>query len=128
MRLDGPQQQLVNWNERRKQSRYTCHGPVLLCPMAGIRMSWPAVVREVSAAGLGLTIDRRFELGTALRLEWHTEKGATMPPLLGRAARLLEVPGLGGGHGCPLIGELDVAEVLAFLNAAPMEPRQRSTD
>jgi hypothetical protein len=124
MRLDAPQTPLEKSTERRNHPRFTCHGPVLLFPMAGVRMSWPAIVRDVSAAGLGLTIDRRFERGTALRLEWQTEKGAAMPPLLGRVVRLFEVPELGWWHGCSLIGELDVAEVLAFLHAAPMQSQQ----
>jgi hypothetical protein len=87
------------------------------------RVSWPAIVRDMSRTGLGLIIDRRFEPGTALRLEWHADPDAVLPPLLGRVVRLAQAPDDRWCHGCTLIGELEVAEALDFLAAACIDPR-----
>ncbi len=115
---------LENTKERRADARHLCHGPVLLFPVAGNRrVSWPAIVRDLSRTGLGLIIDRRFEPGTALRLEWHADPDAVLPPLLGRVVRLAEAPHNRWCHGCILIGELEVAEALDFLAAACLDPR-----
>jgi hypothetical protein len=97
---------------------------VLLFPVAGNRrVSWPAIVCDMSRTGLGLMIDRRFEPGTALRLEWHADCDALLPPLLGRVIRLSESHDGRWRHGCTLIGELEVAEALNFLAAASIDPR-----
>jgi hypothetical protein len=109
--------------ERRSNARHTCHGPVLLFPVAGNRrVSWPAIVCDMSRTGLGLIIDRRFEPGTALRLEWHADQDAVFPPLLGRVVRLDQAPEGRWSYGFALIGELEVEDVLAFLSAARIDP------
>src|ERR1700674_4181842 len=115
---------LENKKERRADARHLCHGPVLLFPVAGTRrVTWPAIVRDMSRTGLCLIIDRRFEPGTALRLEWHADPDAVLPPLLGRVVRLAQAPEDRWCHGCTLIGELEVAEALDFLATASIDPR-----
>jgi hypothetical protein len=81
------------------------------------------MVHDMSRTGLGLVIDRRFEPGTALRLEWHADRDAVLPPLLGRVIRLTQAPDGRWWHGCTLIGELEVAEALDFLAAPCIDPR-----
>src|SRR5260370_19589017 len=108
-----------NKKERRADARHLCHGPVLLVPVAGNRrVSWPAIIRDMSRTGLCLIIDRRFEPGTALRLEWHADPDAVLPPLLGRVVRLAQAPDDRWCHGCTLIGELEVTDALDFLATA----------
>jgi hypothetical protein len=115
---------LEDRKERRADARHLCHGPVLLFPVAGNRrVSWPAIVCDMSRTGLGLRIDRRFELGTALRLEWHADRDAVLAPLMGRVVRLTQEPNGRWWHGCTLIGELEVAQALDFLAAASIDPQ-----
>jgi hypothetical protein len=113
-----------NKKERRADARHLCHGPVLLFPVAGNRrVSWPAIIRDMSRTGLCLIIDRRFEPGTALRLEWHADPDAVLPPMVGRVVRLVPAPDQRWCHGCSLIGELEVADALDFLATACIDPR-----
>src|SRR6266852_5573405 len=122
---DGQEPLAEKKKDRRADARHLCHGPMLLFPVAGNRrVSWPAVVRDMSRTGLGLIIDRRFEPGTALRLEWHADPDAVLPPLLGRVVRVSQAPDHRWCHGCTLIGELEVAEALDFLAAACVDPRR----
>ncbi|TMQ32648.1 MAG: PilZ domain-containing protein, partial [Planctomycetota bacterium] len=73
--------------DRRVWVRYTCDLPVACNPVA-TRSShdslWSAKIRDISAGGLGLVVDRRFERGTGLSIEWKGRNTDSYGPLLVR--------------------------------------------
>jgi hypothetical protein len=83
----------------------------------GTEEVWPLVVRDVSGTGIGVTLARRFEVGTELGVELQA---AREPGLRRFAARVVRVQPDHGGywvHGCvfdPPISEDDVAGLLQF--------------
>jgi hypothetical protein len=83
---------------------------------------WPAVVRNVSAGGVGLLLARRFEPGTDLIVEMAGgpgRAGRTFPARVVRAGR----NGLGHWlHGCSFLTPLTERELAQVLDCADPAP------
>jgi serine/threonine protein kinase len=83
----------------------------------GAEEVWPLVVRDVSGTGIGLTLARRFEVGTELGVELQTHADAAPQRFPARVVRVLADRGGYWIHGCvfdpPLSGG-DVAGLLQF--------------
>ncbi|QDU21471.1 serine/threonine-protein kinase [Urbifossiella limnaea] len=108
-------------DDRRVSCRHTLKvgacGVVDTTLHGGTEEVWPLVVRDVSGTGIGVTLARRFEVGTELGIELHAGRE---PGLRRFAARVVRVQSDRGGywvHGCvfdPPIHEDDVAGLLEF--------------
>jgi hypothetical protein len=79
---------------------------------------WSASLRDLSTKGIGLTLNRRFELGATLSIEWRPTDLAKLPSLVGRVVRVIQLADATWWHGCELIGEIDTDELAEFLAAA----------
>jgi hypothetical protein len=76
--------------------------------------SWSAEICDVSAAGLGLRVRRRFERGALLAVE-PVSPGAEAPTLM--LVQVVHATARPGGHwllGCRLVRELSESEVRAL--------------
>jgi serine/threonine protein kinase len=63
-------------DERRRAVRYACNLEGLCSPLgAQTERPWDAAIRNVSVTGVALVLDRRFEPGTLLRVEWQPPTG-----------------------------------------------------
>jgi serine/threonine protein kinase len=78
---------------------------------------WPLVVRDVSGTGVGITLARRFEVGTRLAVEVHAGLDAPAQRYPARVVRVFAEPGGYWGHGCvfdaPLADD-EVARLIRF--------------
>jgi hypothetical protein len=106
-------------SDRRKSERYACDGQLYLVPMgANHHNFWAASLRDVSTKGIGLTLNRRFELGATLSIEWRPTDLAKLPSLVGRVVRVVQLTDATWWHGCELIGDIDPEELAGFLAAS----------
>jgi hypothetical protein len=106
-------------SDRRKSARYACDGQLYLVPMgANHHNFWAASLRDLSTKGIGLTLNRRFELGATLSIEWRPSDLAKLPSLVGRVVRVIQQTDTTWWHGCELIGEIDTSELAEFLTAS----------
>jgi hypothetical protein len=106
-------------SDRRQSPRHVCDGQLYLVPMgANHHNFWSASLRDLSTKGIGLTLNRRFELGATLSIEWRPTDLAKLPSLVGRVVRVVQLTDTCWWHGCQLIGEIDPAELAEFLAAA----------
>jgi hypothetical protein len=105
--------------DRRGSPRYACDGQLYLVPMgANHHNFWSASLRDLSTTGIGLTLNRRFELGATLSMEWRPTDWAKLPSLMGRVVRVVPLTDGTWWHGCELIGDIDPAELAEFLAAS----------
>jgi serine/threonine protein kinase len=77
--------------------------------------SWPLVVRDVSAGGIGLLLARRFEPGTELFIEYGN---GTSQPSRKLLTRVIRVQPEGNGHwvhGCQFLDLLEEGELAALV-------------
>jgi serine/threonine protein kinase len=94
--------------ERRAAIRYPCKHEGL-CSAVGVsgQGSWDVEVRNISGTGIGLVLDRRFERGTVLALQWRQ----TIEEVIGTTvARVVRTQEQGPGQwllGCQLARKLD---------------------
>jgi hypothetical protein len=106
-------------SDRRRSARHACDGQLYLVPMgANHHNFWSASLRDVSTRGIGLTLNRRFELGATLSIEWRPTDLAKLPSLVGRVVRVVQLADTSWWHGCELIGEIDTEELTEFLAAS----------
>jgi hypothetical protein len=106
-------------SDRRKSERYACDGQLYLVPMgANHHNFWSASLRDLSTKGIGLTLNRRFETGATLSIEWRPTDLARLPSLVGRVVRVVQLTDTTWWHGCELIGNIDPEELAGFLSAA----------
>jgi hypothetical protein len=118
-------------SDRRKSERYACDGQLYLVPMgANHHNFWSASLRDLSTKGIGLTLNRRFELGATLSIEWRPTDLAKLPSLVGRVVRVVQLTETTWWHGCELIGDIDPEELAGFLSAsqAAAESASRPAD
>jgi len=108
----------VRGDERRAYVRYLCHLDGT-CQPAGqptTGESWSGKLRDISATGVKILINRRFEVGTLLALELPRPGWDASRMLLCRVVRVSKEP---VGHdwevGCVLDRELSDDEVQSFL-------------
>lgn len=101
--------------ERRVAVRYpvshetTCHA--VTAPYGALCPGW---VRDLSASGIGLVIDRRFPAGTWLTLELdNAELGASVS-VSARVVHVIEMPNDTWLHGCAFDRDLNENELRAF--------------
>jgi hypothetical protein len=93
--------------ERRAWVRYPCDADSTCQAFMGARgLQWTAKVRNISRGGIGLTLQRRFELGTLLAIDVQGRSDDAPSTL---TARVAHVAALGDGSwlvGCAFISEL----------------------
>jgi hypothetical protein len=105
-------------NGRRKNTRFACDGQLYLVPIGENHQNfWSAALRDLSTKGVGLTLRRRFELGTMLSIDWCPSDLPKLPSLVVRVVRVFHMPDNTWQHGCELIGDIDSEELAAFLAA-----------
>src|SRR5262249_55648203 len=110
---------VVEAGDRRKSTRHVCDGQLYLVPMgANHHNFWSASLRDLSTKGIGLTLNRRFELGATLSIEWRPTDSAKLPSLVGRVVRVIQLSDATWWHGCELIGEIDIEELTNYLAAS----------
>jgi hypothetical protein len=82
----------------------------------GSQELWPAVVRDVSASGVGVLLARRFEPGTVLGIEVTPGPGTPVRTMSARVVRVGAEPLGHWSHGCVFLSPLterDLAELVA---------------
>jgi hypothetical protein len=103
--------------ERRAEPRYPCSLTVGCEPVAGKGQEpWGAEVRDISASGIALIVERRFEPGTIL-VVMPPEQFETPASLL---ARVVRAQAYGSGRwiiGCKLVNRLGEDDLRGLLDA-----------
>jgi diguanylate cyclase (GGDEF)-like protein len=100
------------WRERRATARVLCDRPARIqLEGRGEERSEFAAVRDISAAGIGLRLDRQFPLGALLIVEPLSPGART---LLARVLRTAPDQG-GWRHGCELSTVLSAEELRCWL-------------
>jgi hypothetical protein len=84
----------------------------------GAEESWPLVVRDVSAGGIGIVIARRFERGTELSVEMRFGPDSTSRRFQVRVIRVFPERGGHWVHGCAFASPLSEEEVTSLLQFA----------
>jgi hypothetical protein len=108
----------VACKERRAWVRYTSERDTTCQPLAaGNGLSWEGKLLNVSRAGLGLLLNRRFEVGTLLTVEVLGSNGQPGGNMLARVSRPPVHQDGGWNVGCVLVNELSAEEVQAFAAA-----------
>jgi hypothetical protein len=74
----------------------------------------PGVVLDISAKGIGLTVSRRFHVGTILAVTLEAAGGGTGLPMMARVIHVRE-EGTVWFHGCELARPLTEAELNELL-------------
>jgi hypothetical protein len=108
---------------RRAYVRHPCDLDTACHPIAFQReMQWSGRVLNVSLGGVGLVINRRFEVGTLLAVELQCGSQAPSLTLLARVVHTK--PGGAGSWvaGCSFLNPLSEDEVQAILAAAAPVP------
>ncbi len=105
-RLAGHEGGWLRAAERRGAARRSCHVPSVChpLPLSRERDSWWAVAQDISESGIGLVLERRFELGTVLVLELESVEGRAAHYLLAEVVRTEPQPGGTWLAGCAFIG------------------------
>jgi serine/threonine protein kinase len=116
-KTDAP---ITNNDNRRNWVRHTvgvggsgCIDPAV--QSGGDLESWPLVVRDVSAGGIGLLLARRFEPGTELFIE--LENGTSNPPkkLVTRVIRVQSERNGHWVHGCQFLNPIVEGELASLV-------------
>ncbi len=98
--------------ERRTAPRFTCGLRGVCRPLVGSGgAGWPAEIRDVSAEGVGLLVNRRFECGTTLVVEVRTRRPEAPRTLLARVQRVEPDAKHGWLVGCRLAQALSAQEL-----------------
>jgi hypothetical protein len=106
--------------DRRKSTRFTSE-QVASCHPATIVDSIPVRIKDVSAHGVGLVSERRFEVGTVLVLE--LDRAAPRPLLV--FCRVVRVAARGAGSwniGCLLFDEMSIEVLEEFRTRRLLHP------
>ena len=116
-------------NERRAVIRYLCNLETTCQPIVGTgAKSWSARAVDISARGISLVLDRRFERGAILSIRLESQDGQTTRNLLLRVA-YAKAHGDGSWRlGCAFASELGQEELRAFQaeRVRPAEPDFRA--
>jgi hypothetical protein len=113
-------------SDRRAAARFASIREASCSPLAERHTVLPVRVKDVSANGIGLVSERRFERGTILLLQIRDESQACSPLLVGK---VVHVTAQADGHwhiGCALTRALAHADVLA-LTIKESEADQKAT-
>jgi hypothetical protein len=101
--------------ERRVAVRYpvsndtTCQA--VATPLGAICPGW---VRDLSASGIGLVIDRHFPAGTWLTVELDNAELGAAVSVSARVVHVIEMPNDSWLHGCAFDRDLSENELRAF--------------
>lgn len=107
-------------DERRAHVRYPCELDSSCVPIAGSRgMEWTGKIRDISQGGIGVVLNRRFELGTLLTIEVQEPDGRTSGTLLARVVHVTPHSTGGWVIGCCFTNELGEDEVQALSGDPP---------
>jgi hypothetical protein len=108
--------------DRRESERTSC-SVAIYCRSITLPQTtdfWPATIVDVSANGLGLAIERRFEKGTLLVVKLQDPTAHSLRLLMARVVRSERQP---EGHwvlGCSLSGRLEPGEIRSLIEASEL--------
>lgn len=120
-RAQGPASNAAE--ERRAFRRYAADLKVSCRPLgAAIADSWPARLRDISAGGVGLVVERRFEPGTMLAVDLVNTASGSPRTLLSRVRHVTAQPGGEWLLGVALLREMNEDELRTW-GAEPARPK-----
>ncbi|MFQ3591931.1 MAG: PilZ domain-containing protein [Gemmataceae bacterium] len=101
-------------------TRFDCAVPTTCQPPSSwAKDPWHAVIRNISASGMCLTLQRRFEPGSGLAIELPADDGSHST-VLARVAHVQAYEGGGWILGVKLISELSEEEIAQVLNLSTL--------
>jgi hypothetical protein len=101
--------------ERRASVRYPCNLQTHCHPITQAKGDrWPTRVVDVSAAGVAISVGRRFEAGAVLSMLLESADGEVSRSLFLRVMHTTQTADGSWRMGCKLIGELGDEELAAF--------------
>ncbi|HJT76557.1 MAG TPA: PilZ domain-containing protein [Gemmataceae bacterium] len=110
--------------ERRAFPRYPVDWEVVCKALAaGQRDSWQARALNVSAGGLGVVLERRFERGTTLTVQLQHAPAEAPRTLLARVMHATRLPDGGWLHGLSLLRPLQEEQLRAW-GVGPARPER----
>jgi len=123
--LSNLPEKLRSPEERRGFVRRLCKMEASCQPISQHRSeeSWPARIRDLSEGGVGLFLNRRFEIGTLLILEMPNSDSKSPYLFLIRVARLVTLSKDKWFLGCTLNPEIDNDDVKTLVAAAAGHPQ-----
>jgi two-component system OmpR family response regulator len=108
----------LNSEDRRKSVRYPCE-LAAACRPAGGRDYWPAWVRDLSAGGAALDVERQLDPGTQLTIELPAPMRERLGQLPARVVHATPEPGERWRFGCAFTEQLDADDLHATLRPRP---------
>lgn len=103
--------------ERRAWVRFPCGMETSCQPLASaVGQQWSGHVRDLSAGGVGVVLNRRFELGTLLTIEVLSNSDKPSRTFLGRVIHVHSQPDGSWHMGCRLANSLSEDDVQALLD------------
>src|SRR5262245_14883303 len=92
-------------------------------------LRWTGSIVNVSSRGFGLCLDRRFEKGCALSVEWHGLGRPDSRHIICRVTRVLKGPNKRWIHGCEIFGQLEEEDLPFVPGITPARhKRKRGSD
>jgi len=107
--------------ERRASIRYSCSEDSFSStnpcrPIASPQKeSWSASVRDLSTGGIGLIVNRRFEMGTLLTVDLYDATQTSSRSLLVRVVRVSQEPNNSWMLGCAFTSRMSESELLGLM-------------
>jgi hypothetical protein len=106
----------VTVEERRAWVRYPCDWESACKPIAGpSKDRWPGKIRNLSRGGIGLSLNRRFEVGAVLAIEVEGKADEILGTVLARVAHVVQQDDGSWFHGCAFTKLLGEGELTALL-------------
>jgi hypothetical protein len=104
-------------HERRAWVRFPCKIDTS-CHSVGAASdrSWPATVKDLSAAGVGLALSRRFEPGTVLTVHLQNSTLSVSRTVIARVVRVRPLSNGEWGVGCEFANRLTDDELETLLS------------
>lgn len=114
----------VDGTDRHAAQRYACELPSACQPAStwgSEEAKWSATIRNISAAGICLTLGRRFERGTGLAIDLPGAGGKNASTVLGKVVHVQPQADGTWSLGCELISELNDDEIQSLLATKPKQ-------
>jgi c-di-GMP-binding flagellar brake protein YcgR len=109
--------------DRRAFQRYAADLEVSCRPLGALRAdSWPARLKDISAGGIGLVVERRFEPGTMLAVDLVSTGSGSPRTLLSRVRHVTAQPEGEWLLGVALLREMSEEELKNW-GAEPARPK-----
>jgi hypothetical protein len=131
--LDAPKSMSLS-AEFRVWERHTCGIETACQPIAARgdnAVSWPGEIHDVSVAGLGLVLGRRFERGAGLAIDIPETATAPADTLLAKVVHVTTLPDKRWLLGCAFVSKLSEDEVwrlVAMGQGQPAAPENATND